>query len=89
MSFPGLVAVAVMTWPSGTWTPATKIVRPRPVAFVVSVFEPRYVSPSPNVDGSQVGLLKKSRVYVVLGALTSVVVTVVVPPPEVAAVYEA
>ncbi len=41
VSLPGLVAVALITCPTGTWKPATKTVRPRPVVFVVSVLEPR------------------------------------------------
>src|SRR5262249_46528037 len=45
---------------------------------------PRNFSPSPNPEGSQAALLKRSMAKVVLGVLTSATRAVVLPSPETA-----
>src|SRR5262249_21441990 len=84
VSLAGVGGVAVREWAMGTASPTTIWTRPRPVAFVVRDTVPRNFSPSPNPEGSQAALLKRSMAKVVLGVLTSATRAVVLPSPETA-----
>ncbi len=80
VSLVGLVAVAVITWPTGTPAPKTTDVFPVPVEPVVIAVAPNNTSPSPNPDGSQAALLNTSMLKVVFGAADRLSQTVVVMP---------
>ena len=73
----GSVAVAEMTWPTGTTVEelATKLAFP--LASVVTETEPRYVWPWPCPEGSATGLANNSMRNVVLGVLCNVPATTV------------
>ena len=77
------VAVAVMTSVAPKFRAVVVKLAPPP-PLVVAVVDPSGVLPSPNPDGSQLGLEKNRTVKLWLGAEVSVPVTVGGPLPTVA-----
>ena len=80
----GSVAVAVMSWPTVTAAEKAAVKLTLPPSSVVTSLKPRNVSPSPFPDGSHAALAKSSTRKAVLGELSSVPPTVMVPEPVVA-----
>src|ERR1700752_979171 len=77
----GLVAVAVIDWPTEAEAPASVTLKVTLFPTVVTVAEPRNVFPSPLPDVSHDGFAKKSNVNVVLAVLLSVP-WMLTPPPD-------
>src|SRR5262249_25955729 len=78
------VAVAVKKLPVTEAVGKLKTKLAWPAASVVTLVKPRYFSPSPNPDGSQVVFEKNSILNCVLNALSSMPWIVVVPPADTA-----